>query len=207
MDLNELLARLGVAEDKHEDAVKAVKEYLDGSYIPKSRFNEVNAKNKELADQITARDAQLTKLKKESGDNDSLKAQIEALQKENKQAKEAADARLKDLQLTSAIKLAVAADAQDTDIVAGLINRDTIIFGEDGKVTGLNEQVEALKQSKPFLFKQAPAPISYTPKSGNGPVADNPFAKETFNLTKQGQMLRDNPEQARALASAAGVNI
>ena len=35
----------------------------------------------------------------------------------------------------------------------------------------------------------------------------NPFAKETFNLTEQGKLYRENPEQARALAAAAGVTI
>lgn len=35
----------------------------------------------------------------------------------------------------------------------------------------------------------------------------NPFAKETFNLTKQGELLRSSPEQAKALAAAAGVTL
>lgn len=29
-----------------------------------------------------------------------------------------------------------------------------MILGDDGKITGLDEQVKALKESKPFLFKQ-----------------------------------------------------
>lgn len=35
----------------------------------------------------------------------------------------------------------------------------------------------------------------------------NPFAKETFNLTKQCELIRDNPTQAKSLAAAAGVTI
>ena len=56
--------------------------------------------------------------------------------------------------VTNAIKMAIASSAQDSDLVAGLVDRKKLILGEDGKVTGLDEQVKALKESKPFLFKQ-----------------------------------------------------
>lgn len=206
MNIEELLRQLGIAEEQMETARDHVKSFLGGAYIPKSRFNEVNEKNKDLAAQIADRDKQLTTLKKAVGDNEQLKAQIEELQKANKEQKEAADARFKDLQMDSAIKLALGDSAQDLDIVSGLIKRDAIVLGEDGKVSGLKEQVETLMKEKPFLFKQE-KPNPYQPHGGTGPQVDNPFAKETFNLTKQGQMLRENPEQAREMAAAAGVKI
>ena len=206
MNIEELLRQLGIAEDQMESARNHVKNLLDGAYIPKARFNEVNEKNKDLTAQIADRDKQLTTLKKAVGDNEQLKAQIEELQKANKEQKEAADARFKDLQMDSAIKLALGDSVQDLDIVSGLIKRDAIVLGEDGKVSGLKEQVEALMKEKPFLFKQEKTK-PYQPHGGTGPQVDNPFAKETFNLTKQGQMLRENPEQAREMAAAAGVKI
>ena len=49
--------------------------------------------------------------------------------------------------------MAVAASAQDSELVAGLLDRNKLILGDDGKITGLDEQVKALKESKPFLFK------------------------------------------------------
>lgn len=92
--------------------------------------------------------------------------------------------------------------------MAGLIDRQKLILGEDGKVAGLTEQVEALKKEKAFLFKGALSNPQYNPNGGsNQPPASNPFKKETFNLTEQGKMLRDNPEQARAMAAEAGVTI
>lgn len=36
---------------------------------------------------------------------------------------------------------------------------------------------------------------------------NNPFKKETFNLTEQGKIKRDNPQLARQLAAAAGVSL
>lgn len=206
MNIEELLRQLGIAEDQMETAKDYVKSFLDGAYIPKARFNEVNEKNKDLTAQIADRDKQLTTLKKAVGDNEQLKAQIEGLQKANKEQKEAADARIKTLQLDSAIKLAIGDTAQDVDIVTGLIKRDALVLGEDGKVSGLKEQVEDLRKTKPFLFKQERT-NPYQPHGGTGPQVDNPFAKDTFNLTKQGQLLKENPEKARELASAAGVKI
>ena len=35
----------------------------------------------------------------------------------------------------------------------------------------------------------------------------NPFAKETFSLTEQGQLFKNNPELARQLAAEAGVTL
>ena len=46
----------------------------------------------------------------------------------------------------------------------------------------------------------------YEPNKGGNPTK-NPFAKETFNLTEQGKMFKENPAQAKELAAAAGVTI
>ena len=58
-----------------------------------------------------------------------------------------------DLKLTNAIKLAISASAQDSDLVAGLVDRRALTLGDD-EAYGLDEQVKALKESKPFLFKR-----------------------------------------------------
>ena len=89
MTIAELLKNIGVAEDKMADAEKAVKSFLDGEFVPKSRFNEVNESKKSLTDQLAERDKQLTSLKKSAGDNEGLKKQIEELQTANKEQKAA----------------------------------------------------------------------------------------------------------------------
>ena len=206
MTINDLVKSLGVPEDKADDAVHKVKDFLDGDYVTKTRFNEVNESKKALSEQIADRDKQLTGLKKNAGDNQELKKQIEALQKANNEQKAAFDAQTKALRMDTAIKLAVADSAQDAEIVSGLIDKSKLILGEDGKITGLAEQVDALKKDKAFLFKTVRTP-QYDPNGGSNPPAANPFKKESFNLTEQGRLLRTNPEQARAMAAEAGVKI
>lgn len=207
MTIAELVKTLGVPDDKAQDAENKVKAYLDGDYVTKARFNEVNESKKNLSGQIAERDKQLTELKKSAGANDELKKQIEALQKANKDQKAAFDEQTRTLRMDTAIKLAIADSAQDADIVSGLIDKNKLILGEDGKVTGLTEQVEALKKDKAFLFKTSNPSPQYHPNGGGNPPAANPFKKETFNLTEQGRLLRSNPEQARAMAAEAGVTI
>lgn len=172
-------------------------------YVPRDRFNEVNEARKKALEDVAARDKQLDDLKKAQGDVDSFKAQIADLQKQNKEAKAAYDKQLADMKLDSAIRSAIT-NAQDVSIVAGLLDRSKITMGEDGKLSGIEEQLKTLQTEKAFLFKSVGG--GYNPMGGSNPTK-NPFAKDTFNLTEQGRLLRENPEQARALAAAAGVNI
>lgn len=75
---------------------------------------------------------------------------------------------------------------------------------------GVEEAVKPYKEDKAMahLFKQEQPKPPYHPQGGTGGAGTaNPFAKETFNLTKQGELLKSNPEQAKAMAAAAGVTI
>ena len=95
MNQEELFAELGIAADKKEAAKKALTAFLDGAYVPKSRFNEVNEEKKTLTATVADRDKQLETLKKSTGDLDALKNQIKSLQAANKKAQEGGDAKMK----------------------------------------------------------------------------------------------------------------
>lgn len=208
MNLTELLVKLGIAEDKREEATKSFKEFLDGEYVPKSRFNEVNAEKKNLESAIAERDKQLKELKNSEGDVNALKEQITKLQAENKAAAEQSAKELKDLRLSTAIRLAIGDTAQDIDLVAGLVDTSKLVIGEDGKVSGIKEQIKALKVEKAFLFKPEGDPKpKYDPAKGGTTPKVNPFAKDTFNLTQQAELIRTNPVEAKTLATQAGVTV
>lgn len=206
MNIEELCKVLEIPQDKVEEAKKSINSYLDGNFVPKSRFNEVNEEKNGLKKTVEERDKQLETLKKSTSDIDSFKIKIKELQEANKKAKEESEKALYDLKVSDAIKLEIAGSAQDVDIVSSLVDKSKIVMDKDGKITGLTEQIDALRKDKAFLFKDAKMP-AYKPDNGNGGNVNNPFAKETFNLTAQGKMLRENPEQARAMATAAGIKI
>ncbi len=150
----EQLKAIGLNDDMAKKVVEVSQEELKG-FVPKTRFDEVNNAKKQLEADIKSRDTQLEELKKSTGDNESLKEQIETLQSENKAAQTKYEADLKELQISNAIKLAIVDKAQDADLVAGLFDKSKLILGDDGKVTGLDEQLKSLQESKAFLFKQS----------------------------------------------------
>lgn len=155
MKKEELIA-LGLTEEQADKVVAGF-----GSMIPKSRFDEVNEAKKNLETQIQDRDKQLKDLGEKAKGNEDLTKKIQELQDANKEAKTTYEKQLKDVQLSTAIKLAIAGKAQDADIVTGLIDATKIELNEDGSVKGgLDDQLKSLKESKPFLF---------VPESGSKP--------------------------------------
>lgn len=151
MDLKELLGedlynqvtvKLG---DKHKIAIVS-----DGNWIPKDKFNEAK---KQLEADLKERDKQLADLKKSVGDNEELKKQIEQLQADNKKAAEDFQAKIKDMTVTTAIKLAVAGQVHDPDLIATLLDKSKIEIDDNGTIkAGLEDQLKALREAKSFLF-------------------------------------------------------
>lgn len=208
MTIQELLQKLGVTDDNIASATQHVNEFLDGQYVTKSRFNEVNVEKKTLEEAVKERDKQLKTLKDSEGNVDDLKEQIKKLQAENKVATVKAESDMKALRLSTAIKLAIGDTAQDVDLVANLVDTSKLILSDDGKVTGLDEQIKVLKTEKSFLFKPDGDPkYKYEPKQGEGAPKNNPFSQEHFNLTKQAELFTKDPVKAKQLASKAGVEI
>lgn len=157
---------LGLDKNLAKKAAEESSKELEG-YVKKESYDQIDQEKKQLEASLTDHKKQLEDLKKTAGDNADLTKQIADFQTQMQQKEAAHQKEIKDLKLTSAIKMSVATSAQDGDLVAGLINRDKLILGDDGKVTGLDEQLKALKESKPFLFKQEEKP---NPKRGFFPL-------------------------------------
>lgn len=196
-----------------EGGIKLSKEVIDkimdenGKDINKAKgdLDEVQGELKKSKETIKERDKQLEGLK--DIDVEKLNDTIETLKKENKEATKKHEQELKDIKLTNAIKLAIAGKVFDEDMAAGLFDKTKLVLTDDGKVAGLNEQLESIKKDKSFLFKTDKVDTHYNPNGGGAPTGTNPFAKDTFNLTEQGKLLKENPAQAKELAAAAGVTL
>ena len=142
---------LGISEELAEKAATASAEELKG-YIPKARFAEVNEEKKNLQTAKKKAEDDLEELKKTAGDNEALTQQISDLQAAAKQKDTKYAEQIRTMKLTNAVRLGIT-DAQDADLVASLVDQKKLILSDDGKVTGLEEQLKALRESKPFLFK------------------------------------------------------
>lgn len=77
---------------------------------------------------------------------------------------------LESARLDSTIQLAIAKSGTLSEkALMGLLDKDKIKFDKDGKLTGLDEQIEAIKKEDSFLFKAAEP---NEPKKGNDVVLD-----------------------------------
>ncbi len=209
MTIEEYVTSLNLADEtKKSKAVEDLKKMINDNYVEKAKFDEATTAKNNLETQIKERDKQLETLKKTAGDKEKLESTIKQLQEENKASKTKYEQDLKKLRIDSAVKLKLTNTAQDVDIVATLIDKTKLIVSDDGTVAGLDEQINPLKQSKPFLFKDGkPKGSGYEPAGGNGENKVNPFKKETFNMTEQGRLFKENPALAKSLAQEAGVSI
>ena len=150
MKKEELLA-LGLTE---EQATKILAEFE--KFVPKNKYEEALEENKKIKASVTERDKQLEELKKAGEGNTALQKQIEALQKQNAEQVKVHEAEMKKLKLDNAIELALSVSgARNTKAVKSLLNSEKLKLGEDGKVTGLDEQINAIKTSDSYMFKDS----------------------------------------------------
>ena len=85
---------------------------------------------------------------------------------------------------------------------------DKFSFDKDGNPIGIDDVLKPLRESLPHLFKTENKPNGYNPAGGSGSGGIvNPWKKESFNMTEQGKILRNDPVQAKQLASAAGITL
>jgi len=143
---------LGITEDLATKAATDSSTELK-SYIPKHRFDEVSEEVKTLKGTVKENELALEGLKKSTGDSEALKKQIETLQEDNKTKEGTYQKELKELKLSNAIKLAIAGKAHDAELVAGQFDKAKLILNDDGTITGLDDQLKGLQESKKFLFK------------------------------------------------------
>ena len=177
----------------------------DNPMVPKRRLDEVITERNRYKEQVAERDTQLADLGAKAKDHDTLRVQIADLQAKNKQAAEDYEKQLKEQRFAFAIERAVAkADARNVKAVVALL--DTSKISLDGEnLLGFDEQIAALKESDPYLFGvelkgRVPEGTGKPPKE-----VPNPWKKESFNLTKQGEISKKDPDLAAKLKAEAGV--
>lgn len=180
-----------------EALIKAVNAEFPKHAVPKSDYNdkvkELNTANQTIAD-----------LKKENEGNKDLQTKISNYETEISALKNAAANTKKEYALREQLKEAGVTDADYIIYKQGGLEKFT--FDKDGKPIGIEDVLKPFRESSQHLFKSQQG-SGYNPAGGGNPPANNPFAKETWNMTEQGRLLRADPAQARQLAAAAGVKL
>jgi len=176
----ESLMAMGLTE---EQATK-VMEGLNGSFVTKTRFNEVNEELKTAKATITERDGQLNALKTSGADAAALQARITQLQADNAAKDQAHAAEIKKIKIDNAVDKALT-DAKAINpatvkpLLAAFLEKADL--DDDGTIRGLADEIGKLAKTEgtSFLFKaeDTPASSSISGASPAGSTSVNPTTK------------------------------
>lgn len=151
----EALMALGFTEEQAATIIQMHQKAIDGNYIPKATFEAEREKAKTLTAQVEERDTQISELGKFKGTAEQLQIKVTALEEQNKEAKTKHEAELLQAQKEATIRFDISGDVIDTEDIIPKLDQSTIVF-KDGKiVSGLKEQLDEMKKSKPHYFKTA----------------------------------------------------
>ena len=195
--LSELLKKHkdGTIDDAQLEA--ELNKALPEDWIPKSKYNELSESKKLSDENLKKANATLEELKGKAGLSDEYKAQIDKLKEEAKKAEEAHKATVAQMKRDSAIDSALAsAKARNSKAVRALLDEGKLVLNEDGTLSGLKEQIEAVKKENAFLFDSSDDDNG----GGNGGGRMPFFGGSNPKGGNSGDALRD------AMFSAAGLN-
>lgn len=155
----ESLMAMGLTEDQATKVMEA----LNGSFVPKTRFNEVNTELQTAKATIKERDSQLEALQKSTGDVEALKNQITELQTANTDQQKKHDAELKKLKIDNAVDSALK-DAKAINpatvrpLLTAFLEKATV--SDDGTIPGLSDEIGKLVKGEgtSFLSRRIPTP-------------------------------------------------
>lgn len=163
-----------------EEQINAIIEDYGKNYVSKAQFNEKNDAYKQAKLEIENLTTDINNLSEANKANEALQSQIKELQDAATKREADYNENIKNMKIDTAITKALSkSGAMNETILTGLLDRTKIAIGEDNTITGIQEQIVALKESDPYLFKQdsikGVVPGDATPKTHDG------ITKEQFN--------------------------
>lgn len=111
-----------------------------------------------LQTQLDQQTSEIEELKKSTETSAETKKALDDLQASFDSYKTDAEKTLAEAQKTNAVKLALKdSGTVNTELLFGQVNMDNVIIQDDGKVSGLDDQLATFKESMPYLFQEGGA--------------------------------------------------
>ena len=121
----------------------------------KEKAATTTAELEDVKNQLKEANSTITDLKKNNVDNEALQTKVKEYEDTIKNQKADYEAKVRNLTLDSAIEKALNnANAKHGDLLSSKIDREKLVIGNDGKVTGLDEQIKGLKDNYKDLFEE-----------------------------------------------------
>jgi hypothetical protein len=141
-----------VAEELKDKDIKLA-DLSKGEYVSKSKYDALETQLNNTQTLLTDTSAKLETAMQNAGDNEALRQEIENIKNTNQtnmdNLKNEYEKKLKVSAVTAEITKAGANDPAD---ILPHINMDAVTVNDNGFV-GLTEQLESIKNAKPYLFK------------------------------------------------------
>jgi hypothetical protein len=147
------------------------------NYIPKSRFDEVNTKKKELESKVSAVSELEEKLKVGEASITSLKEGLEkATILSERSLLDAKKAHLTDLAI-------IKSGARDTEVLKGMLASESFEYdSKDNKLVGLDEKIASIKNSYGYIFGDKTVTGGAPPVKDKDPAGiATPIDKMSYN--------------------------
>ena len=159
--IQEILKNNGLNEDQITNILNSMKEskvYTTKHENIDERYNKLKTQKTELEAQIKERDTQLADLSKNNKNNEGLLNQIKDLQALNKQTTTDYENKINQMQFDYALEGALTnAKSKNNKALKALLDMNSIKY-QEGKLEGLQEQIEALQKDASYLFDLNNAP-------------------------------------------------
>lgn len=146
----EELLNLGLTEEQAKDVFALRGKELNAD---KSALETIKQERDSLKDQLQNAQSQLAEMQSDANTSEETKKALASLQSEYDKYKEQADAEIAQIKKVSAINLALKdTNAFNPDKLMKFIDVDAIQLDDNGKPQ-IDEVINSLKESDPYLFK------------------------------------------------------
>src|SRR5690625_3091892 len=147
----ELLKELGLTDEQIEEVMKAHGKSVNELKGQVNELESLKTQNEDLTKQLTERDEQLEELKKI--DAERLQAKIEELQQANEQTKNEYEEKLQQQAFEHKLHDTMKeSGVRNVKAVKALLDVESIKLDGD-KLLGLDDQLEQLKETDDYLFR------------------------------------------------------
>ncbi|PXV85099.1 minor structural protein GP20 [Lachnotalea glycerini] len=193
------------AKPENKDKQIKIGNLANGEYVSKDKYATLESEKKNLEIQITTLNGTIETLKKDNKGNDAPQNTIKENETTINNLKLENETIKKEYSLKDKLREAGVNDPDYLIYKHGGVEKFN--YDKDGSPVGVEDSIKRYKDDKTLahLFKADKPP--YNPAGGGDYNGKNPFEKDSFNLTEQGKLMKENPAQAKELASAAGIVI
>ena len=192
----EILKANGIEEEQANSIVKAMNEakiYTTKLENIDDRYAKLKGQKEELDKMVKERDVQLSDLSKNNKDNAELQKMLDDLQVSNKNQIADYEAKISKMEFDNALdKTLSSAKCKNNKALKALLDIEGIKY-QDGKLEGLEGQLENLKKEASYLFEDVQSGGSgFNPGGATTGITKEQF--RSMDYTKRMELYNSNEE-------------